>query len=102
MIDSNSCKNYTDTLSMQVTGLTEAATFDVEIYPNPANNLLQLKANEHITEVAIYNTSGALVYQQKNTSINQCNLTELTNGLYLIQLKTRQSSLVKRMVIQHQ
>jgi hypothetical protein len=102
MIDSNSCKNYTDTLSMQVTGLTEAATFDVEIYPNPANNLLQLKANEQITEVAIYNTSGALVYQQKDAAINQCNLTELTNGLYLIQLKTRQSSLVRRMVIQHQ
>lgn len=102
MIDSNSCKNYTDTLAMQVTGLSESSTFNVEIYPNPANNLLQFKANENITEVAIYNTSGALVYQQKDAAINQCNLTELPDGLYLIQLKTRQSSLVKRIVIHHQ
>jgi hypothetical protein len=102
MIDSNSCKNYTDTLAMQVTGLSESSTFDVEIYPNPANNLLQFKANENITEVAMYNTSGALVYQQKDVAINQCNLTELPDGLYLIQLKTRQSSLVKRIVIHHQ
>jgi hypothetical protein len=102
MIDSNSCKNYTDTLAMQVTGLSESSTFDVEIYPNPANNLLQFKANENITEVAMYNTSGALVYQQKDAAINQCNLTELPDGLYLIQLKTRQSSLVKRIVIHHQ
>lgn len=102
MIDSNSCKNYTDTIFMQVTGLAEAKSFDVEIYPNPANQFLQLKTNENINEVSVYNTSGALVYQQKGAAINQCNLTELPDGLYLIQLKTRQSSLVKRIVIQHQ
>ena len=87
---------------MQVTGLVEATTFTADIYPNPANQLIQLRANENITEVAIYNTSGAVVYQQKAIDITQCNLTELPDGLYLIQLKTRQSSLVKRIVIHHQ
>lgn len=102
MIDSNSCKNYTDTTAMQVTGLAEATTFTADIYPNPATQLIQLKANEHITEVLVYNTSGALIYQQKAAAITQCNLAELPDGLYFIQLKTRQSSLVKRIVVQHQ
>ena len=87
---------------MQVTGLAEATTFTADIYPNPATQLIQLKANEHITEVLVYNTSGALIYQQKAAAITQCNLAELPDGLYFIQLKTRQSGLVKRIVVQHQ
>jgi uncharacterized repeat protein (TIGR03803 family) len=57
---------------------------DLSIYPNPANQILNIKAEESIT-VTIVNLLGETVATQRlNTGNNSINLSSFTNGIYFI------------------
>ena len=68
-------------------GINESDIFDLEIYPNPASDLINVNANLKINEIKIYNTLGELlVYnnvQNKNFSIE---INELKPGIYFLEL----------------
>jgi hypothetical protein len=102
MIDGNACINYTDTINMQVTGLFESSEIQVSLYPNPANDMLYLTSDENITELNFYNLSGILVNTLQGQQLKSCSLNNLTNGLYMVQVKSNNGVAVKRILIQHQ
>ena len=102
MIDGNDCINYTDTINMQVTGLFESPEIQVSLYPNPANDMLYLTSDENITELNFYNLSGILVNTLQGQQLKSCSINNLTNGLYMVQVKSNNGVAVKRILIQHQ
>jgi hypothetical protein len=102
MIDSNGCTNYTDTLNMQVVGLDEANTIDLNIYPNPSNEVIYFVGDNAINEVSFYNTSGVLVKQVIENNMQSCIIKDIANGLYMVKIATKQGSAVKRMLVMHQ
>jgi len=53
-------------------------------YPNPFNG--EIKLNEFIGNVEIYNSIGQLAIKQKITSNERINTSELTSGIYFIKL----------------
>jgi hypothetical protein len=55
----------------------------VAIYPNPTNNIFEIKADSEILKVEVYNLSGQLVYQS-NTLKN--NIGHLNAGMYLVKV----------------
>lgn len=62
----------------------------VEIYPNPAKNLINFNFDKYAQEreVYIYNSLGQLVLQQSINEIHhQIDISELQNGLYQIMIK---------------
>lgn len=102
MIDSNGCTNYTDTLNMQVVGLVEANTIDLNIYPNPANEVIYFVGDNAVNEVSFYNTSGVLVKQVTENNMQSCIIKDLAGGLYMVKFATKHGYAVKRMLVMHQ
>ena len=64
-------------------GLEENNALDVELYPNPVNNVLTVKG-DNIVKVAIFNALGQEVVTVENR--NEIDVTSLNNGLYFVRV----------------
>lgn len=75
--------------------------FNISIYPNPANDQLFIKSDAPINQVQIYSAQGKLVHSE-NESIgaNGIDISELTSGMYIIQVETEQGISTKKFVKQ--
>ena len=79
----NGCSSDTSNV-IQVVGIEDPDTFNnFYIYPNPANEFLVINGIRN-ESVALYNSIGMLVKELKTE--NKINLSELKEGLYLIQV----------------
>lgn len=73
----------------------------ISIFPNPANKLLFVKYNDnlHITQVIIYNSIGNVVLFENQLN-NLLDVSELQNGMYIIEFLTSNSLIRKKLIIQ--
>ena len=71
----------------------------VVIYPNPTNNILNLKSNDDVVleEVSIYDLRGKKLLSI-NKNLNQLNLENLNSGIYILNIKTDQSFINKQLI----
>ncbi|MBO5848919.1 MAG: T9SS type A sorting domain-containing protein [Bacteroidales bacterium] len=70
-----------------------------EIYPNPANNYLNINTTENINEINIYNIVGVLVYSEKDFN-NNIDLSNFSNGVYFIKINTDKGEITKKFIKQ--
>jgi hypothetical protein len=85
-------------------GIHELNNLTFDVYPNPANNVLQISnANSNKnTSVSIYNCTGAIVYSGIFEANNKTIETSaLTPGLYLVKLTSGDISGTRKILIQH-
>jgi hypothetical protein len=62
-------------------------TFILEAYPNPTQNAVQLKSNETIKSVVIYNLLGQKVKEIKNlTSEPKIDISNMQSGVYIFKV----------------
>ena len=73
-------------------GINETPETYVKVYPNPANDLLNVAANEAIEGVEIYGFDGKLEKTEASTSIN---VADLNTGMYIYIVKTVSGKSVK-------
>lgn len=74
------------------------ATLDIKVYPNPAQEVIRVKSGTNIDAVTLYNRNGVLV---KDTNTPQLGVSDLANGLYFIEVKTGNQTLVEKVIIKH-
>jgi len=65
----------------------------INVYPNPIGEIMNIESNnESIRQIEIYNSNGELVLRNAYTSSKNQNVSlntsELTNGLYLVRIKS--------------
>lgn len=75
----------------------------VEIYPNPAKNLLNFNFDKYAQEreIYIYNSLGKLVLKRQIHEVNyQIDISELQNGFYQIFVKGEEGVYVKSLIKQ--
>ena len=74
---------------------------DFQIYPNPVkNNILYVKTKQNV-DYTIYDVLGKKVLKGQLTKNNsKINLSTINKGVYIIQLKTRDESVTKKVVKQ--
>ncbi|MBK6986131.1 MAG: SBBP repeat-containing protein [Bacteroidetes bacterium] len=58
---------------------------NVVLYPNPTNSIINIKLDEEIQTISIYNSLGALVQTEKTNSFS---IEQLSSGLYILKVKT--------------
>ena len=59
------------------------------IFPNPANNVLNINANSNINRVEVYNMMGQMVGSYNVNDVNaQINTTAFANGVYTVKIAT--------------
>jgi hypothetical protein len=65
----------------------EVKNEDVNIYPNPAENILHVNSNIENPKIELYNSVGELVLSQQKLSSNiAINISHLHSGIYYIRL----------------
>lgn len=58
----------------------------LSVYPNPAKDFVVIQSAKSISEVKIYNVTGALVRSIKNVADNKVNVSDLQAGVYIIKV----------------
>lgn len=74
----------------------------LKLFPNPANQLLQIHALKKIDQITIYNILGELVLEQKlNGEQTAIDVSKWTNNVYTIHISGKDFKLIEKLVIQH-
>jgi hypothetical protein len=82
-----------------ITNNSEINAWDVDIHPNPAQDLLQLNADKPLDEVEIMDAFGKMVKRYNpNSSHFQIPLDALTNGLYYLRISSNNAYYTKRFI----
>lgn len=62
----------------------EAEELNTQVYPNPANEELNIKSNKKIQAISLYLLTGSQVFTQKTLTEDQLDVSNLPNGTYLL------------------
>lgn len=98
--DTTGTTEPTDTTGV---GFDQYSFEDIQIYPNPNNGQFTLNLSKvNASAIKIYNASGVKVFEQeiKTNTINVTLDNALSNGLHLIQVKTPQGIISRKMLVQ--
>jgi hypothetical protein len=73
-----------------------------EIYPNPANNVLNIVSyTVGIENIYIYNTNGQLVLANEvNANQIRLNTSTLSKGVYIVDIKSKNTSIKRKLIIE--
>lgn len=83
-----------DTFEMDVVASTDGigeneANIAIDIYPNPAKDVLNISTTENIESIKIFNAFGRLVAEQiVNDNLVKINTSDFTPGMYFVQINT--------------
>ncbi len=80
---------------------TTASTEDVfankfSVYPNPSSDVLNIRTNEPIDKVELYNTIGQLIVAKKTTNIN---ISSINIGVYILKIYSVKRIVTKKVMI---
>jgi hypothetical protein len=97
----------TDTINFTVDNVLSVSETeldnDINIYPNPFANELQIKVNttKNLTSLEIYSATGTKIKQVKFNHSERINVSDLTNGIYLIVLTDKNGNRYTRKMIKN-
>ena len=77
--------------------LNEISMSNVAIYPNPTTGILNVDIDENFDAV-VYNYQGQ-VMMKKNDNNRQIDLSNLTAGIYFVEIRTENNAFVKKIVL---
>lgn len=79
--------------------VSEEKIENVEIYPNPANDFVNI-STDNVDELVVMNALGQRISTiTKPQAIEQIDLTDFETGIYFIEIKKGNASLTKKLVI---
>ena len=73
---------------------------NISMYPNPANNFINISTPEEISSVEVYNIVGKRVLSIKNLKNNQVDISNLSSGMYMLRLTNGTSIATKKIIKQ--
>jgi len=91
---------YFQKVSFLTVGLNEKIESSLfSIYPNPANNTVQIKMNETIKQIRVFNIAGKVVSIENNSSFS---VEKLEDGMYFLEIETTDGKRTKeKLVVNH-
>ena len=82
------------------TGIAEIENNDVKVFPNPANNYINVNANSNISNVEVYTIAGQKVGDfTVNGTQSVINTANLSNGMYLMRINTENGTINKKFTV---
>jgi hypothetical protein len=84
-----------------LTGVDEYLADAINVYPNPATDVVNVKSDVQINSVKVYNYAGqAIVNEVVNSMMYQLNTSQYQSGIYFFQIETDEGTISKRIIIQ--
>lgn len=72
---------------------------ELTLSPNPTSGILKITAKNEIEKVEITNVAGQrLMNFQPNSANTELNISQLTNGVYLVKVTSKQQSQVYKII----
>ena len=68
------------------------------VFPNPVNNVLNLKLNQSNLQVTILDISGNIIYQSQDNSPKQIDVSFLSSGIYFVKTRNESSQTVLQFI----
>jgi len=94
--NNNWCKDdWTEYSEECILGIEENSLISFTIYPNPTQDVLFIDTQQSIETIKIYNVQGQLV---KGVSYNNVDVSQLTTGLYFIQVTLDGKTITKKFI----
>ncbi|MBU2949945.1 T9SS type A sorting domain-containing protein [Tamlana agarivorans] len=79
----------------------DATSSEFAIYPNPANDILNIKSNNlQISAVSIYSLLGKSVYKNNQFSGSIIDLSSINRGVYILKIEASGRTFSKKLVVQ--
>ena len=79
--------------------ISEKNDMNVQVYPNPAQDFLNLSADGTIDQVEIFNADGSIVQQVNANDMNmQLPIHTLTDGVYFLSIRLNGSNTYYRFI----
>jgi hypothetical protein len=78
----------------------ERISKNISLHPNPAENQLIVSVeNTQLKQLVVTDLNGKILFQQQASGINvQLNVSELSPGIYLVEITTENGTAIKRFV----
>lgn len=74
----------------------------IKVYPNPANDYLNIKSSDEIKTVDVYNFTGQLLNSEVVHSFNKrLNISDLKKGMYVLRIETAEHKAVIRKIVKN-
>jgi hypothetical protein len=70
----------------------------VTLYPNPANDVVNIQANDLVEQVSVMDVSGKTVMNLNK--VNSFSVRDISKGIYLVRVKTKAGIATQRLVIE--
>ena len=87
-----------DNISLSSTFIAPLATNKIQIYPNPASDIVTI-TSENTKEIVISDLTGKIVYQQKDcTPLENINISNLYKGVYIVLVKTDKQVYTQKLI----
>jgi len=88
------------TLDVLVTGIEELDASLFQIFPNPANEQINVKSSVEINRIQIISISGQLIFDEKvNTMDYQIDVSEYIAGMYFVKLETAKGTISRKITV---
>lgn len=89
------------TVFVGCTGIDEIKSFVVNVSPNPTNSILNIESESVIDVISVYTSNGQLLKQLTPSSQKSIvDLSDLTQGIYLVEMNSEKGKIVKRIIVQ--
>ena len=96
VLNSNGCVGQSDPINVSSAGIDELIT-NVSIYPNPTSGVVHIQSELPIAFATVYNSIGKKI--QVNLIDNKLDLSQLSNGLYIVSLSINSHIITKRIIL---
>lgn len=92
--------NQVDSTDCPATGITQELASIINVYPNPANEFVNIKSVEEIISIEIYDLQGKLIYNKHvNALSSNINIQEFIKNIYFIKINTVNSVYQEKLII---
>ena len=99
----NGCEGSSEVFEVVIddcTGISEKENKEITIFPNPANESVNVKAQIPISEVSISKITGNYTYTNKfQSNIVHINTSDLMPGIYFLKIRTSGGIIIKKLII---
>ena len=102
IITENSCSDTSACLVVNSVGVENTFSFAIEIYPNPAEEIVtvDMGANTQVVRVRLINVHGQILHDQQYSSGSSIDLSlsHLANGMYAVRISSESSVFQEKVV----
>ena len=80
-----------------VLGTNDAQANNIQVYPIPAKDFVEIKTTQKIEKIEIFDMQGKILLQQ-NTNIGKINISKLPIGTYILKIKSDGKETIKKII----